>query len=158
MARVGLRRRMGYSHVVHELGGDHDGGDEQAVHAVRVDADHRGPRLLILLPVQRALREAVEVDVGDDEARGAAPRVPVDPLRVPPHGDRRQGLAPERRWRRRRRSGSGASVAALGCALQQPRQDGHRPGHARAALPRLHAAGVARRVVVVGSAGGQGRP
>lgn len=48
------RKQRNYLQVVHELGGDQDAGDEQAVHIEGVD----GERWL-------ALREPVKVDVGD---------------------------------------------------------------------------------------------
>jgi len=127
------------SPVVHELGGDQDGGDEEAMDGIRVDANHRRGLLsaaALLIVGIPSPREAVEVDVGDDEAGGAAPGVPVYPLHVPPHGDPRERAAPEHHHLRRRRRGSSAlGVAALRRALQQPRQDGHHPWRGRGFIP-----------------------
>lgn len=58
-------------YVIHELCRDQDAGDEQAVDIEGID----GQQWL-------RLSEAVEVDVGNDEARGAAICVLEDPLEV----------------------------------------------------------------------------
>ena len=81
-----------YVHVVHELGGEHDAGDEQAVDVEGVDG-------------QRGLSagEAVEVSVGHNEARRAAVGVLEDPPQVAVDGDRRPRQPLECRRRRRRR-------------------------------------------------------
>jgi hypothetical protein len=65
--------------------------------------------------------EAVEVDVGDDETRGAAPVVPVNPLGVSVHGDPQPGLASERQCQ---------AGAELRNALEQAREDDDHPQHA----------------------------
>lgn len=58
-------------HIVHELCRDQDAGNEQAMN---VEGINRKQRL--------SLREAVEVNVGNDEARRAAICVLEDPLEV----------------------------------------------------------------------------
>lgn len=65
-----------YLHIIHELGGDHDAGDEEAVDVKGVDRQRR-----------LAVSEPIEVNVGDDEAGGATICVLEDPLQVGLNGD-----------------------------------------------------------------------
>jgi hypothetical protein len=107
------------------------------VHAVRVDGEGQAPA---------AAQEAVEVDVGDDVARGAAPGEPRDARHVRAHRDARLGRRPERRRRGRRHGrelrGRGG-VVALRNALQDAGEGRHHAGHVpgAAALHQLLAPG-----------------
>ena len=131
-------RDISDSHVVHELDGGEHGGDEEAVHAVGVDGEREAAA---------AAEEAVEVDVGHDVARGAAPSEPRDARHVRAHRDARLGRRPERRSRRghgrelrgRRRH----RVVAVRDALQDAGEGGHDAGHVlgAAALHQLLALG-----------------
>ena len=147
------------SHVVHELDGGEHGGDEEAVHAVRVHGERaRAPA---------AAEEAVEVDVGDHVARRAAPREPRDARHVRAHRDVGLRRRPERRRRRRsrhrqlqlrRRRG-----VPLGHALQERGEDAHHPRHVRQVLLLRHdrserITGLAWRVLAAGGEGSGPEP
>lgn len=121
-----------YAHVVDELDGGEDGGDEQAVDVEGVDGERRA-----------AAQEPVEVDVGDDVAGRAAAREPEDALQVPADGDGRLRQALERRHRpprRRHRLLRRRRVVALRHPLQQRRQDRDHARHRGLLhhLPRRH--------------------
>lgn len=67
-------------HIIHELDGNQDAGDEKAVNVEGVDRQQWLPA-----------REAVEVNVGHHEAGMAAVCVLEDPLQVAFNGDGRPG-------------------------------------------------------------------
>lgn len=69
-------------HVIHELHRDQDASNEQAMHVERID----GQKGL-------ALRESVEINIGNDEARGATIGVLENPLEVGLDGDGWPGKA-----------------------------------------------------------------
>lgn len=139
-----MKRELGsrqHVHVVDELDGGEDGGDEESVDVEGVDGE-RGA----------AAQESVEVDVGDDVAGRAAAGEAEDALQVAADGDGRLGQPLERRHRAasggRRRHHRAAllrlrrgGVVALRHPLQQRRQDGDHPRHRRRLcrpFPRRH--------------------
>jgi hypothetical protein len=118
------------SHVVHELDGGEHGGNEEAVHAVGVDGERQEAA---------AAQEAVEVDVGHDVARGAAPSEPRDARHVRAHRDARLRRRPERRRRGYGRDLRGRRrVVAVRDALQDAGEGGHDAGHVLLGAAALH--------------------
>lgn len=71
-------------HVIHELCRDQNASNEQAMNIERIDGQQG-----------LALRESVEINVGNDEARGATIGVLEDPLKVALDGDGGPGEAVE---------------------------------------------------------------
>lgn len=63
-------------HIIHELSGDHDTGNEETMYVEGVNGQQWLP-----------LSEAVEVHVGHNEARRATVGVLEDPLEVAVDGD-----------------------------------------------------------------------
>ena len=101
--------KQAHSHVIHELDGREHGGDEEAVHAVRVHGERAAAAA-----APAAAQEAIEVDVSHDVARGAAPREPRDARHVRAHRDVGPRRRPERRrWWCQRRRGRGPGGAEL---------------------------------------------
>lgn len=115
------------SHVVQELGGDHDAGDEQAVDVEGVERERRLP-----------LREPLEVDVGDHEAGGAAVGVLEDPLQVAPDRDGGPRQAVEDRDPLGLLVDLAVQVVGLRRLLQQRGEEGDEPGHRVRALEIRH--------------------
>lgn len=94
------------------------------MHAVGVDGEGEGEA------PPAAAQEPVEVDVGDDVARRAAPGEPRDARRVRADGDARLGRRPERRRRRRGElRGRRGRVVAPRDALQDAGERGDHPRH-----------------------------
>lgn len=103
-------------HIIHELCGDHDAGDEEAVDVKGVDGQGG-----------LAVGEAVEVNVGDDEAGGAAIGVLEDPLEVALDGDAGAGEAVEDGDLLRLKLGG--EIVGVGDSLEERREVRYEFGH-----------------------------
>lgn len=99
------------AHVVRELDGDEDAGEEEAVDAEGVEGDGGV-----------AAGEAIEVDVGNDVAGGTATGVTEYALEVGAHRDGWFADSVEGRRRRHR------AAAVRLVALRQPVEDGGESG------------------------------
>ena len=71
-------------HVIHELGSNHDTGDDQPMNIEGIDGQRWLP-----------LREPIEIDIGDNIAGGAAIGILEDPLQVALDGDGGSGQTME---------------------------------------------------------------
>jgi hypothetical protein len=112
-------------HVIHELCRDQYTGNEQAMNIERIDGQRGLP-----------LRESVEINVGNDEARRATIGVLEDPFEVALDGDGGPGEAVEDGDLLRLELA--CEVVGLCHALEKRGQEGYDLGHHLRALKLSH--------------------
>lgn len=112
-------------HVIHELCRDQNTSYEQPMDIERIDWQQRLP-----------LCESVEINIGDDEARGATIGVLEDPLKIALDGDGGRGEAMEDRDLLRLEPAP--NVVGLCYALEERGKGAYDLGHHLGALKLSH--------------------